>query len=486
MTSSNQAHPASDPFQIGVETLVAAWPMLGHKLDDRRSLRDRQRPELVERYITSSACDLADEEQQLDFVCAPLDVLVERVDGELKFHIIELNGTGFGGITNLPGRVLRPILNSIEQIGATITEPEAVVLLGISGKEDPKRPRMNHLLHEKLLFAEALQRGLASTHGTAHLITADHTLAGFGLRSGPTVVLGYMKDLIDQLSHLGGSQLGFHGRPVAGILNDRFCVNVLDHFGLHADLDVMRPINTCFVAGADKAVAYDLVNAFVRDTPGARWVPGTEFTTVYDRAQLIDAVQGWVRRGRKAVIKPHGTGIGHGIRFFLDANATVAEVTGQIDSSILETETFYRVRGGAFPYTVCDFIDTCRIEKPGHPLLGHKFEVRIVVYRDGAQLRAFPSVAKIASQAFDPAKPDHAALINNVTASSEKTRKAGASFSLPLADPSALEELGIPADALEAVGPVCTGAVRHVLDALRLHPERYGLAAPPRSSPAGA
>ena len=33
--------------------------------------------------------------------------------------------------------------------------------------------------------------------------------------------------------------------------------------------------------------------------------------------------------------------------------------------------------------------------KTCHKMFGHKFELRVVVYRDGDVLRAFPSIAKV-------------------------------------------------------------------------------------------
>ena len=47
---------------------------------------------------------------------------------------------------------------------------------------------------------------------------------------------------------------------------------------------------------------------------------------------------------------------------------------------------------------MCDFLDTatvCPDEGKGHKMIGHKFEIRIVVYRDGDELKAFPSIAKV-------------------------------------------------------------------------------------------
>ena len=47
---------------------------------------------------------------------------------------------------------------------------------------------------------------------------------------------------------------------------------------------------------------------------------------------------------------------------------------------------------------VCEFLDTatvCPEAGKKHKMVGHKFEIRIVVYRDGNELKAFPSIAKV-------------------------------------------------------------------------------------------
>lgn len=416
----NRPVPPADPFAISVETIAAAWPMLGHRLDSRAPLRARQELALTRRFIESSAVPLADAEQELDFTCAPLDILVERHNGETKFHIIELNGTGIGGVSNMPAPVVGPMLASLTQIASTITEHDAVVLLGISGKEDDGDPRLNHLMHEKLMFAEAIQRGLE--------------------------------------------------------LN---LMNALDHFGVYADLSVVRPMNTCFAAGSDKAIAYEVINRVVRGTAAETLVPGLDFEVTHDRAQLMEAAKPWLKLGRRFVIKPHGTGIGHGIEFFLDPSASERDIALLVDLSIDETAMFYRIRGGAFPYTLCTFVDTPVIELAEHPLRGHKFECRVVVYRDGPVLRAFPSVAKIASQPFDASKPSRASLINNITASSQATKKGGVSFSLPLSNHESLETLGISVDIMEELSLISSTIVWAALDDLRVHPERHGLTTPP-------
>jgi hypothetical protein len=65
----------------------------------------------------------------------------------------------------------------------------------------------------------------------------------------------------------------------------------------------------------------------------------------------------------------------------------------------------------------CRFLDTASIsdaaakEHDGqcatstpepHPMAGHKFELRVVVYRDGDMLRAYPSIAKVQGSSATP------------------------------------------------------------------------------------
>src|SRR5205807_1220312 len=119
----------------------------------------------------------------------------------------------------------------------------------------------------------------------------------------------------------------------------------------------------------------------------------------------------------QVVIKPQGTGLGHGLEFFLDPEESPDDVIGKIDHSIRVTEHYYAAVGGAFPYTLCEFVDAAVISRPGHPLEGHKFELRVVVYRDGPSLVAVPSIAKVSSHGYDADKPTRLSLINNITAS---------------------------------------------------------------------
>src|SRR5262249_5552627 len=159
-----------------------------------------------------------------------------------------------------------------------------------------------------------------------------------------------------------------------------------------------------------------------------------------------------------------GTGLGHGLEFFLDPDEAADDVVGKVDHSLRLTEHYYGLVGGALPYTLCEFVNTSTIPREGHHLYGHKFEVRVVVYRDGLTLKAMPSITKISSQGYDADQPSRLSLINNISTSAEAKQREGTDFMLPLCNAQTLALLGIEPGQMGALCAYCTGYVRHILD----------------------
>src|SRR5690606_19723098 len=136
--------------------------------------------------------------------------------------------------------------------------------------------------------------------------------------------------------------------------------------------------------------------------------------------------------------KPHGTGLGHGIEFFFDVSESASSIIDRIDRSLRQTEAYYGLAGGALPYTVCEYVDACRVEDETHPLHDHKYELRVVVYRDRGSLKAMPSIAKIARERTTTGPVARRALINNITASGDTMKVCGTDYMLPLCNPRTL------------------------------------------------
>jgi hypothetical protein len=466
------------PFQISLDTLIGIAPMLGHGLEDRGDIRDQQDWSLVQWLQAHTAVRLRDASQKHLFCVAPLDVLVTRSPEGKQFHIIELNGTGIGGLTCLTGQAVSAVLDNLRQFAEEQLAPDALVLVASSGKENDEDPRLNKLLHEKILYIEALKRGFDYAGRPARVLTMAQLLQDSApLQNGQaTIVLGYMKDFLAHLHKDEAGRLQLFGRQVHAALNDRFCLNVLHELGPDLDLEEFWPLNRSFLAGADKGVAYDLLNDFLARSP-RRCLPGhIQSVRAADRAELMATVLAWVHSGRKTVIKPQGTGLGHGIEFFLAADESEESIVRRIDASLQLIEEQYHLKGGAFPYTICEFFDTCTIEED-HPLQGHKYELRIVVYRDDMHLKAFPAVVKVASAAYDPEHPQRLSLINNVTTSAQATQRSGVEFLMPLANRATLELLGLSLEELLELCEAATSFMRDMLDRVQDEPALFGLPA---------
>lgn len=467
------------PFQISLETLMGVAPMLGHTLEDRSDIRDRQEWSLVQWLQSRSSTRLRDESQRHLFCVAPFDVVVSKSGDERRFHILELNGTGIGGLTNLTAHAISAVLDDLRAFAEELPVAEPLILVPSSGLESPQQPRRNKLIHEKVLYAEALKRGLDYSGRPARVTTMTHLLQSGRLAPHqPTIVVGYMKEFLTNLHRDAAGRLFLFDRQVHAALNDRFCMNVLQRFGPQLDLDEFRPLNRCFLAGADKGFAYTLLDDFLTRSPRSL-LPARSMhqASAHNRADLIATVLERVRRGRKTVIKPRGTGLGHGIEFFVRPDEPAAALVARIDGSLRKTEEMYGLEGGALPYTVCDFIDGVTIEQPDHPLRGHKYELRIVVYREGLHLKAFPSIAKIASEAYDAERPTPLSLLNNITASAEAKHRPGVQFMLPLANRATLETLGVCLEELLELCEAATSFVRDTLDRVQDEPALFGLPA---------
>ncbi len=467
----------SNLLPVSLESLIASSSLLGVELEDRNAISAAQNLDLWEELAASSAQPLRGAAQRDLFLAAPLDILVSEHNGQKQFHLLELNGTGIGGVTNMPLPSLAAMMHSLAETSQSFDDPQGVVLLAVSGKESDSNPRMNRLAHEKVLFVEAIRQGLERRFGEAYARSLSQLAAETerGYRGGPTVVPGYMKDLLRTLKLNGDGTLSLHGRPVMGAVNDRFCRNLLQWFGEQVDLTKFKTLNRCFAAGADKGLAYDLMNDFVQNHPHPALPDDVLFEHAHTRDELIETVMDWLGRGRQVVIKPHGTGLGHGIEFFFSADEPLASVVDKIDGSLHQTAEYYGMAGGALPYTVCEYVDACRIEQPSHALQGHKYELRVVVYRDGDELLAMPSIAKIAREKDDASHSARRGLINNITASGDTAKVCGADYMLPLCNRNTMALLGLTDTDMHDLCEFATGYVRYVVDQVQDEPSRLGL-----------
>ncbi len=450
--------------------------MFGEAQESRAAVRERQDHSLVDRMGSHASSFMPSAAlARRHFFVAPLDILVHRDSwGRPRFQVAELNGTGIGGLTNMTEPAVASVLDAFSEIPDVLPVSDEgsppLIVIASSGRENREAPRVNRLFYEKILYADAIARGFACLGERCDLLSWDQ-LARMGTwqPTRPTVVLGHLRELAEAITCDAQGRLRLFGSPVSATVNDRFCMNLVKRFDSQIDLDRWFTANRCFVAGADKATAYDFFNRYnATRAPGAfplvdHAIP---FARAHSRVELIETVLAWVRAGRRTVIKPMATGLGHGIEFFLDADEPTAAIVSRIDRSIAFIQEHYDYQGGGLPYTVCEYLDSAVIDDPMHDLFGHKFELRVVVYRDGDRLRPFPSIAKVSASRFDAAAIDRGMLINNVTASSSVTSRPGREYVLPLSNEKTLATLGIEESELTDLCRFCTGYVASVLEAL--------------------
>ncbi|MEW5297912.1 MAG: hypothetical protein WDW36_001090 [Sanguina aurantia] len=490
VASCPPASPAStcvDLLHCSLPTLLGTCEMLGHGMEDRTSICRQQDAQLLSRLQVETKCQLRDGSQRPLFVVAPLDVLVTRDNaGRNQFHIIEINGTGISGLTNMSQESVRAVLASFAEAPLSLLQENCLVLVASSGQET--FPPVSRTLHEKMLYIEALRRGFEATGRECHItnMTRLEKRPDSMPRTGVTLVLGYMKQfraqfMLDATTH----NVMLFGRPVHAAINDRFVLNIMHQFNHQVDLTTFTSLNAGFAAGADKGIAYELYNQFFgSEEHGAHFgvmAPSMDFQKAQTREQLLEIITARLDNGQgPVVIKPQGTGCGHGIEFFF-APQTQEEIVEKVDRAMQTVGSNYNMQCGGLPFTVCGFLDTAAINSEvgeTHKMNGHKFELRIVVYRCGSELLAFPSIAKVAREAFDPEHPSNKkSLINNITTSAKETATAGAEFMLPLANTHTLGLLGI---SLEELTELCTAAthfIAYTIDQVQDNPEVFGLPA---------
>ncbi|KAG2446371.1 hypothetical protein HXX76_000957 [Chlamydomonas incerta] len=493
-------------LSLSVTTLLGCCEMLGHHMEDRSDIARQQDLSLLAQLqglagAATTSTPLRDASQAPLFTVAPLDVLVTRDDsGRNQFHVIEINGTGISGLTNMNEGAVEDVLRSFSELGAHLAAQlppggDCVVLVASSGTES--YPPVSRTLHEKVLYIEALRRGFAAAGRPAAItnMTRLEKRPESMPPHGPLLVLGYMKQFRAHfMADAPTGRLLLLGRQVHAAINDRFVLNTVYQFNHCLDLHAFRGFNAGFAAGADKGVAYELYNQFFGSGSGSGgrfgcMAPSIHFRRAHTRDELVCAVQQWLATpgSRPAVIKPQGTGCGHGIEFFFGPSSW-EETAGKVDRALHAVAANYNLQCGGLPFTVCEYLDTATVHPaaaagaPAHAnKAGHKFELRIVVYRSGGELRAFPSIAKVAREAFDPSNPDNKkSLINNITTSAKETAQE---FLLPLCRPDTLELLGISPAELSQLCAASTAFIRFTLDTLQDNPAAFGL---PGAAPADA
>lgn len=474
---SIESYPAGDPYQISLSTLIEVAPLLGYPLENRTNLRNSQDADLARgiQATTDVALDLPEANPFFYFGC--LDFLVYEDGERKKFLPIEFNGTGTGGITNLAPFAFGEILSELTQLPkhlAKYSSHDAPLVL--MPYYHPSR-----LLYERILLSQAVKHGMTETFGEGKIVPISQFLAPNPISAEthePTVLVGGLRDFIAllepgaELHSEFGHGLTLRERTVAASFHDVFCQNLANKFDNKLDYSCFLPVNRFFSICSDKGLAYRFMNEYLQGHTYDHIVESIPYCYAHDRDSLIEIVMREMAKGRKLVVKPHGAGLGTGIEFFL-AQEDEASVIRKIDASLHSIPGVYGVEDASFPYTICDFLDSSLITRPEHPLQGHKYELRVVVYRYGNTLKAFPAHVKIAGEAYEPDRITRHMIMNNHVSGMDPVTSS--LYRVPLSNRETLHNLGVTLEQLEEICHFSTGYVRHVIREFYERPQCFDI-----------
>ncbi len=375
---------------------------------------------------------------------------VRDESGALRFHLLEINGCGTRGISNLPTTLQETLYAGVAEAAGDIDAEQPLLLFPFRAGSP------SGLRYERALLAQALAAGLEQRHGRSRLVWEASRRS---MPRGPTVAVGSSDDFRRALC-ARDRRMWLGERPVDAAFHDVFVQHLLDRFDGAVGSESLLPMNPFFRASANKATTYPLFDAFL-DASGRDTLARTGFETAGSRDELIAIVRRRANAGTHTVIKPKAAGVARGVAFFL-APLTDDVLVARVDASIASV-AFMTPEGQpprrAFPYAVCDLLDGATVPDPEHPLFGHRFEMRILLYRQDGLVRAFPSIAKVSGERYQRAAVEDGMLLNTVALSSSHAPGRPTEHALPLANASTLRALGVEVGEVERL---CAHAVAFV------------------------
>lgn len=460
-----------DPYQIDMTTLIEASPLLGHRLEDRTRLRLAQDERLGQWFLDEGKSNVSQwqaDHQGFSFGC--IDFLVDVTETGKRFIPIEFNGTGTGGITNILGAAFQELADELQDLIPHLPR-NAYSDKHFLGKHSPiilmPYYHPSRLIFEKIMLAQALKKGFQKHLGAGALTGLSQFLEHPEWTPEPLVMISPLKDVMNTLTiDTELNQITLCGRPVVASFHDVFLQNFLDQLKTNPSVDFnlllkhFLPINSFYPLCSDKSLINQQFNRFFSQwqhpaLPNA-FPTSIGFEQCNTEQSLIDGIYRKCMNAEKCLIKPHGGGIGTGIEFFMTPH-TKEEIQQKIQASQAAMIKTYGNASKAYPYTLCDYIDAATIQKQNHPLKGHKFELRIVVYRRKNWIKAFPTHVKISAEAYDPAINSKTMLMNNHVGGSDPRHSA--QFRLPLCHQETLEILEVSEEEMLAICQMSTAFV---------------------------
>ena len=516
------------------------------KLENNLLTQSKQDSDAVKRLADASAVPMPANIKPGEFTVAPLDIMATKPAEIRRFAatLLEFNGVGYGNSTTLEKNTLDTVLRATGDVASILAkEPNALFVIGCSGREDPPAFGQSKKIHEKLMIARAMDRTIrdhqrqdllpdllaeAMTEdggtsnpnpvGGARIIGLDSFDANALQRDSegkvvienseakekpghdkdgiaslnktlddlgdwhnprqPAIVVGYTAQLAKAITLGDDGTPYLNGRKVNLINNDRLVLNINSlnaSQGRKLDTGKFTSSNISYLPAASKGHAYAFANQYNQRPEIAAQFPQFSREIINEQANSIEEIHEKVldllKQGKRVIIKPHGTGHGDGIRAFdIPELNDPAQVLAEIKESLAQVKGTYGDRGG-LPYTISEYLTAARINQPGHPLHGMKYELRIPVYADvtdpdNRMLKAtHGAIIKIdgGSALKEGESGDFSKSFASVSSQVLATGLSADNFMKPLSDPETMKLLGVTEEDILELLKWATGYVAHTL-----------------------
>ena len=334
-TSSEVSDPSLPKFKKfrGAPSMVEQWTQTVHPddlrantlanvgdlfkgIDNQIAIGEKQKQKLAKEFERISSVTSPAGAEATDCVCLPPDVMAYKVEGgngapELAYNCPEMNGTGFGGIRDLPIGQLAKIMDAFANAAAQIKETchtngeHPLIIVANSGREGVERKEgaypisaNSKMIWEKAFIADRCAERLGNPIDPCYADSLDKIVVPYfkkidaaksrfdskfldkngydaalaeaysdatqsmkNANHRPSVLLGYSRDVAECCRIEDGRPYLF-GRPVNGLVNDRAALNLSKKEGKPLDYKKFSLINVTVDEGVNKVAAALARNEF--------------------------------------------------------------------------------------------------------------------------------------------------------------------------------------------------------------------------------
>lgn len=450
---------------LTLSTIIEVSKLIGFQFGRNSTIRNAQNKQLVLELQEQTSATLAQNNIK-DYFFGTLDFLIYEDKGHKKFKFLEFSGTGSGGTSNISYFAFNSILKEFTNISRYVKTDMPIILLGYTDSQSLSNSIPRKFIYERFFYAQSMKESFARNDMLATIITLPELIEKKSLQpSGPTIVIGFIKDFMKYLSCSDGV-LSLFQQPISAILNDTLCNNVFKTYENSLNPLTLYTMNSIYKLSADKSLAYQLFNEYLKKN-NIGYIDPINYSKAFNREDLINQILKEVSLGNKIVIKPYAGSVGMGVDFFIK-NESTEEIICKVDEAIKTSETFQGINNWSFPFTISEYIDYLSIPDKEHQLYDHKYELRIIVYRDKNQLKAFPSVVRVAGKRYAPDNIERLMLLSYASLGDSKINMPKYKFLMPLSNLQTLDTLDLNLNLLEEMCAFSTNFLRYCIQELTL------------------